>query len=148
MLRPTCTLWVLIVLALQTAFAQTEFKPRDADKAHAWRLYSLYKNSREREALPAKSIKDLNASIATTAVGVGAIAANNDADRAERALYQAQLEQEQALQTKLIAAWDKKFFGRYSHLQEAAKTRNDEKTKRVMDEIEFQLTYVPFNLGP
>lgn len=138
----------LAVAAVAVVHAQGSFKPRDADEAHAWRLYALYKASMQKEAILKNSIRDLNASIATTATGVGALAANNAEDRAEREFCQGQLDAERSLQQKLIAAWDKKFYGRYGHLQDSAKTRLDEKTKRTMDEIEFQLTYFAFNTKP
>lgn len=139
-------LWVMVLLltAAGVALAQGTFQPRDADEVHAWDLYNQYKASKQAEADLQKRIKDLNASIGTTAVGVGAIAANNAEDRAERASLQAELAKQRERQTKLIAAWDKKYYGRYAHLQESSKQRFDNKTKRMMDEIEFQLTYFPF----
>jgi hypothetical protein len=138
----------LLILATPLTQAQSAPKPRDADEEHAWRLHNQYKASKRKETDLTTRIKALAKDIASVmAPSPGLLFANNQEDIAELARMRAELKTEQDRQKALVIAWDKKFYGRYDHLQNSMNPINDAKTKREMDEIEFQLTYFAFKFN-
>ena len=134
-----------LILFSIVVFSQGTFKPRDADEEHGWRLYNQYKASKKKEAqlIPqiAQAKGDVNQASHSTLGGLGA----DPSDVARKNALIKQLQDEQALQAKLVAAWQKKFYWRYGDLKDSDKMIFDPKTKQNMDKIQFALIYFPFN---
>jgi hypothetical protein len=133
---------------MQVANAQGTFKPRDADEAHAWRLYSQYKQSKQKVAKLQASIKQTSDDIRSAAHGIAGGFTVDPKDVAALTRMNKQVAAERKRQNDLAAAWDKKFSGRYGKLADCNTTIYDVKSKRTMDNIEFRLRYFPFKVNP
>jgi hypothetical protein len=137
---------MLAVIAASVAIiaAQGTFKPRNADEAHAWRLYNQYKESKKKEAAIRSGITQASGDIRTVNVGSVPGLGIDPADVARLARLREQLAAEGERQQKLEAAWDKKFFGRYGDLADSSETIYDAPTKTTMDKIQYRLIQFPF----
>ena len=140
--------WLIVTtLALSVttiAYGQGTFKPRNADEAHAWRLYNQYKASKQKETQLTAGIQQKSGDIKMTNAGSVPGLGIDPQDVAELTRMRQQLNAEKEMQQKLEAAWDKKFFGRYGDLEDSARTIYDPTTKKNMDRIQFRLMYFPF----
>ena len=133
-----------IAVAFSVGFAQEAFKPRNADEAHAWRLHDQYQASKKKEAQIQQGISQTSGDIKTVNVGSIPGLGIDPQDVARLTKLKDQLKAEHELQSKLEAAWDKKFYGRYGDLSDSNGTIYDPKTKKTMDKIQFRLVYFPF----
>lgn len=146
MFRKCLFLVTVVLMAATIVFAQGTFKPRNADEAHAWRLYNQYKQSKQQATKLEKGIKQTSDDIRSVSHGsLGALGASPE-DVTALAKMRRQLAAENARQKNLENAWDKKFSGRYGDLKDSASPIYDPKTKKMMDKIQFRLIAFPFNV--
>jgi len=133
---------ICCVCVMQMALAQGEFKPRNADEAHAWRLYNQYRESKTKATNLQSGITKKQEDIRTVGnAGMGGTFAIDPQDVAELTKMRQQLAEEKSRQQKLEQAWDKKFWGRYGDLKDSDETMYDQKTKQNIDRIRFRLIY-------
>ena len=144
MLKRCLLVAALALMVAATAYGQGDFKPRNADEAHAWRLYNQYTASKKKEAELTAGIKQKGGDINTVNVGSVPGLGIDPQDVADLTRMRQQLNAEKDRQQKLAAAWDKKFFGRYGDLKDSERTIYDPTTKKTMDRIQYRLIYFPF----
>ena len=134
-----------LVAALFVSAAAAQIQPRDANEAHALRLYNDYKESRRLEAQLDVQIKAKHTDALMAAGGTfGALGVDREALAQWQALTKRQF-QVRDHAAKLLLAWEKKFYWRYGDLRWSDERIRDARTGREMDRIEFAMTYFPFN---
>jgi hypothetical protein len=135
---------VAIVMTSVPMAAQGQNNPgKTPEEQHAWRLYNMYRQSKEAVKALEAAITRGNQNIAEVSYGFGGGFAVDSNDVASVQRARELVEIEKGRQKLIETVWDRHFWGTYEGLAEGyAKSKWDDKEKRNMDLIEWRLRNV------
>jgi hypothetical protein len=136
---------VALVMASLPLAAQVPNNPgKNAEEQHAWRLYNMYRQSKETVKALESAIARGNQNITEVSYGFGGTFAVDPSDVESVRRARELIEIETGRQKLIETAWDRHFWGTYGALAEGfGQSKWDDKAKRSLDLIEWRLRNVP-----